>query len=499
MESLNDLATVFPDPRWRMDHLYTIVNEQGESVDFRLRPAQRKFLDDLWTYNVILKARQLGFTTLIDLMALDMTLFNRNFTAVIIAETKDKAADIFNAKVMYPYEHLPREIREWCPIVSHSADGEVHFGNGGYIKVMVSARSGTCQFLHISEYGPVCAKSPAKAKEIRTGSLPAVHDGGWVFIESTAMGNNGDFYDLVQRAKARQLTGRPLGRREYRLHFFPWWQNAEYAAPNAEPHIPARLLNYFDELYARHGIALSEEQQAWYAVEEAVQHEDMWSEFPSYVDEAFKVAQDGSYYGRCFNDIYRTNRICAVPYEPNLPVFTAWDLGMSDETSIWFLQFLGKEIRVIDFYSNNGEGLGHYAAVLRDKGYKYARHFAPHDISVRELGSGVSRMETARQYGIQFDRLPTNLDVMGGIDACREMLQYCWFDEQKTETGRKALEAYKKEWDEKHACYKTQPLHDWSSHAADAFRTGAVAWKLGLCGEVGPRHKVKVTGGLRKI
>jgi hypothetical protein len=158
-----------------------------------------------------------------------------------------------------------------------------------------------------------------------------------------------------------------------------------------------------------------------------------------------------------------------------LPVFTSWDLGMSDETTIWFFQFYGKEIRVIDFYAANGESLGHYINVLHDKGYRYARHFAPHDIAVRELGTGVSRLETARKLGVEFDRIPTNVDLMGGIENSREMLTFCWFDECKTEEGRKALEAYKKEWDEKHGVYKNHPLHDWSSHAADSFRTMAQA------------------------
>lgn len=485
--------------KWRLNNLYHVVDEQGQDCLFRMRPAQERFFDRMHFYNIVLKARQLGFTTLIDLIGLDMVLFRKNFTAVIIAETKEKAADIFERKVIYPYEHLPQELKDWCPVSSQSKDGEMSFGNGSMIKVMVSARSGTCQFLHVSEYGPVCAKQPAKAREVKTGSLPAVHAGGYCFIESTAMGNSGYFYEMVQQAQSKLLTGRPLSVQEFMLHFFPWHENAEYVADPESVVIPSRLLSYFDSLFTRHGIALTEEQMAWYTNQENTLHEDMWAEFPSYVDEAFKVAQDGSYYARAFQDIYRTNRICSVPYDPHLPVYTSWDLGMSDETSIWFFQFYGKEIRIIDFYSNNGEGLAHYAQVLREKGYKYGRHFAPHDIAVRELSSGVSRLETARKLGITFDRIPTNKDVMGGIENSREMLSYCWFDEAKTEAGRKALESYKKEWDEKHAVYKSQPLHDWSSHGADAFRTGAQAWKMGLCGMDNNSSPVRVTGGLRRI
>lgn len=485
---------------WRLNNLYHIIDEHGTDVLFRMRKAQESFFSSMHTYNIVLKARQLGFTTLIDLIGLDMVLFRKNCTAVIIAETKEKAADIFERKVIYPYEHLPKALRDWCPVVSQNKSGEMSFGNGSMMKVMVSARSGTCQFLHVSEYGPVCAKSPAKAREIKTGSLPAVHAGGYCFIESTAMGNSGYFYELVQQAKARLLSGRAHGIQEFKLHFYPWHENPEYSAAVDSVVIPSRLLMYYDELYARHGIALSEEQMAWYATQESMLHEDMWAEFPSYVDEAFKVAQDGSYYARAFQEIYRSNRICYVPYESSLPVYTSWDLGMSDSTAIWFFQFYGKEIRVIDYYENNGEGLGHYANVLRDRGYKYGRHFAPHDIAVRELGSGISRLETARKLGIVFDRIPTNVDVMGGIDNCREMLSYCWFDEAKTDQGRKCLEGYKKEWDERHGCYKSAPLHDWCSHGADSFRTMAQAWKLGYCGEAAlGRDRIRTVGGLRKL
>ena len=495
---LEQLGACFADPVWRVSNLYRVVDENGTECDFRPRPAQQQFLRNLWYRNIVLKARQLGFTTLIDIIGLDMAIFTDHLTAVIIAETKDKAADIFQRKVIYPYEHLPREIRDFCKIQSSSQLGEVSFSNGSQIKVMVSARSGTCQFLHVSEYGPVCAKAPAKAAEIKTGSLPAVHGRGFVFIESTAMGNAGDFYEMTMAAQALQRAGRKLDPLQYKLHFFPWHQNPEYRANPASVVIPDRLLAYFDELYGRQQIALSEEQMAWYAMTEATLHEKMWSEYPSYPDEAFRVARDGSYYAASFLDIYKTNRITTVPHEPALGVYTAWDLGVSDQTTIWFFQFLGKEIRVIDYYESSGEGLGHYASVLASKPYRYVRHFAPHDIAVRELGSGLSRLETARKFGINFDRIPTNLDLAGGIENVREMLAYCWFDEAKTETGRKALEAYKREWDEKLASYKSQPCHDWASHGADAFRTAAVAWKLGLVADPAGRKRVKTTGGIKK-
>lgn len=485
--------------------LYRIINEQGQEQVFAMRPAQEQFFDNLHYYNIVLKARQLGFTTFIDLMGLDMAIFTPNFTAVIIAETKDKAKDIFERKIRYPYDHLPDEIKKWCPIVG-KPKGELQFANGSNIKVMVSARSGTCNFLHVSEYGPVCAKQPLKAEEIKTGSFPAVHAGGFVFVESTAMGNAGDFYEMVKMAEEDANLGRRLAQQEFKLHFFPWWQNDSYISDSTLV-IPSRLLQYFDQLYDVHGITLTEEQQRWYAFMERQLGEKMWAEYPSYPQEAFKVAQEGAYYAREFHKIQSENRICRIGYDEHLPVYTSWDLGISDDTAIWFFQFYGKEIRVIDYYENNGEGLPHYATVVNSKEYRYGGHFAPHDIEVRELGSGLSRMDTARKLGLEFERIPTNRDLMGGIEHCREMLQFCWFDDSKTELGRKCLQNYKKEWNSKHGIYQTHPLHDWTSHGADAFRTMAMAWKMnkvaGVFGNGNSPYSgsrtLNVTGGRVKI
>jgi hypothetical protein len=145
-----------------------------------------------------------------------------------------------------------------------------------------------------------------------------------------------------------------------------------------------------------------------------------------------------------------------------------------------------------------------YAKILRDKGYDYGGHFAPHDLAVRELGTGISRKDKAAELGINFEIIPTNRDVMSGIEAVRDMLDYAWFDESKTAEGVKALENYRKEWNDKTASFKATPLHDWTSHGADAFRTIAVAWKMGLIrNAVGNRReenrKIKIVSNRVKI
>ena len=495
---MNDkFQELFLSREWRIENLFKIVDENGQEVPFKLRPVQRDFIRNFHTYNVILKARQLGFTTLIDVIGLDMSIFTKNFTMVIIAETKEKAADIFEKKIIFPYEHLPSEIKNSIRMVSYDRSGEVKFSNGSSIQVMVSARSGTCQFLHVSEYGPVCANSPKKALEIKTGSFPAVHRGNFIFIESTAMGNTGYFYEIVKKAWEDDLIGKKLTEQEYKLFFYPWWRNDEYRV-SGDVIIPERILKYFDSLYNNYKIVLDDKQMKWYTVQEGILHEQIWSEFPSFAMEAFKVAQDGAYYARQFEFLYRENRICKLPYEQSLPVYKAWDLGMSDETAIWFFQVYGKEIRCIDYYQNHSEGLLHYKNVLEEKGYKYARHFAPHDIAVRELSTGVSRLEAARKLGIDFVRIPTNKDLLGGIEQVRQMMVYCWFDESKCEEGLRCLKNYKREWDDKYSKFKDHPCHDDTSHGADAFRTFAVAWAMGELKSATPYNRIKIIGGLRK-
>lgn len=167
-------------------------------------------------------------------------------------------------------------------------------------------------------------------------------------------------------------------------------------------------------------------------------------------------------------------RIREVKHDPILQVHTAWDLGMADSTSILFWQQAHGEHRFIDYYETSGEGLPHYAQVLQEKGYKYGRHFAPHDIQVREMGSGLSRIEVARSLGIDFEMVP-NIPLEEGIHAAKMALARCWFDEEKLAPAIESLAHYRREYDDRMRIFKKRPIHDWSSHTADAFRYFAVA------------------------
>lgn len=188
---------------------------------------------------------------------------------------------------------------------------------------------------------------------------------------------------------------------------------------------------------------------------------------------SFAAALVGSYYGKQMVDAENEGRVGEVPHEVNLRVETWWDLGVGDSTAIWFVQRSGREIRVIDYHEASGEGLPYYVRVLQEKQYVYSRHIAPHDIEVRELGSGKSRRDTALSLGIRFQVAP-NLPIDDGIDAVRAMLPRCWFDRKKTARLVEALKQYQKNWNEKTKTFENHPYHNWASHAADAGRYGAV-------------------------
>lgn len=189
---------------------------------------------------------------------------------------------------------------------------------------------------------------------------------------------------------------------------------------------------------------------------------------------SFDKGVEGSYYTKYLDRIRLNHQIGQVPWESGFKVNTAWDLGMRDSTAIIFFQTIGQTVRIIDCYENSKEGLEHYVKVLENKPYSYGKHIAPHDIKVRELGTGVSRLEKARQLGVNFIVAP-DLSIIDGIEAVRTTLSRTYIDDTKALPLLRALENYRQEYDVKRKVYKEQPLHDNYSHMADAMRYLAIS------------------------
>jgi hypothetical protein len=460
------------DQIWRLHNLYYVVDKYGYRVKFRPNWAQIDLLEKMWFTNVILKARQLGFTTFIDLLLLDNCIWQPDKRAGIICHALPDAAVIFRDKVKFPFDNLPDEIKERAAPKLDSAN-ELLFANNSSIRVGTSMRSGTFNYLHISEYGKLCARTPDKAREVRTGALNTVQAGQLVFIESTAEGRAGHFFELCQTSEKLARSGKTLTALDYKFHFYPWWQHPDYVleAADGEYFISAELAEYFHELEVKEGIVLSEARRFWYFKKSIEQGEDMRREYPSTSAEAFQASVEGAYYRKDMLKARSERRIKTVPYIRDIPVNTFWDLGFNDFNAIWFHQQVGTEHRFIDYLQDSGEADVFYAKKLQERPYVYGTHYLPHDADqhwkdgntaydrYRKLLRGMGRVQTVTK--VAENRL--------GVSAVRAILPQCWFDEQKCEVGIGALDLFRKEWDEKNGCWKETYKHDDASHGAKAF------------------------------
>lgn len=304
----------------------------------------------------------------------------------------------------------------------------IDFPNGGQYRIFGADNPDALRGLYFDgvifdEYG---LQPPGIFSEV---VRPALSDrGGWALFVGTPNGKN-QFYDAVQQAK--QDDG---------------WFVAEYKASET-------------------GILTADELQA----ARAVMTRD---EYNQEYECSFEASVKGAIYAREIQQAREQGRITSLPYEPGLLVDTWWDLGVGDQTAIWFVQQQRQEVRLIDYYESSGVGLQHYAGVLSGRGYEYGKHVAPHDIAVKELGTGRSRLEAARHLGIHF-QVAGRLPLEDGINAARMLLPKCWFDVDKCRKGLEALQHYRWDYNQRINEFKPVPLHDWASHGADAFRTGA--------------------------
>lgn len=287
-----EMARCLADPEWRLfsGYLYKIIikgdkDEEGLVMPFRPNRAQRRFIRRLWHRNIILKARQLGFSTLICILWLDTALFCENVRCGIIAQDREAAESLFRDKVKFAYDQLPDALRRMMPLKANNASTLVFGHNNSSIRVATSMRSGTIHRLHISEFGKICAKYPDKAVEVITGSIPAVPSTGVLVIESTAEGRDGAFYKITQAAMAAAESGKKLSVKDYRFHFFPWWQEPGYQIDPDDVLLTEQDEEYFAKVEGITGAKLTSRQKAWYVAtrdgEFSGEDEKMWQEYPS--------------------------------------------------------------------------------------------------------------------------------------------------------------------------------------------------------------------------
>jgi hypothetical protein len=336
------------------------------------------------------------------------------------------------------------------------------------------------QYLHISEYGKLCSQFADKAREVRTGALNTLQAGQVVFIESTAEGREGHFFELCETGQAKQRMGTKLTPLDFRFFFYPWHKEPSHELDPEGVVIGDDLRKYFERLETCDGIELNDRKRAWYAKKIETQLEDMKREYPSTPAEAFEASIEGAYYAQQMAQAELQGRVGAFAALPELAVNTAWDIGVGDATAIWFWQRARDGIYVVGYYENSGEGLPHYIDVLeqyrRRLGWTYGQHIVPHDAKVKEFSTGRTRIETMLAAGIR-PTLCAMHSLEDGINSVRATLPHCWFAEDECSVGIRHLKSYRKDWDETRGAWKDKPRHDSSSHSADAFRYLSMAWR----------------------
>lgn len=503
-----DLKECLEDPMWRVcsGALYKIITkvegEEGEGlvVEFKPNRAQTRFLRRLWHRNVILKARQLGFTTLVAILWLDHALFNANSRCGIIAQDRDAAKVIFRDKVQFAYRNLPEYLREAMPLEADNADELVFAHNNSSIRVATSMRSGTLHRLHVSEFGKICAKYPDKAREVVTGSIPAVPLDGILIIESTGEGRDGEYYKIVQKAGALADAGKELTKREYRLHFYAWHDAPEYRMDPAGVIITDKLHEYFDSVEAIVGTTLDDEQRAWYAAtldaDFSGDTEKMLQEYPSTREEPFQVSTEGCYFTKQMTSARKNGQLIKnLPVLASTPCWTFWDIGSSDGTAIWVMQRIGHEFRVIRFYEAWGEPYSHAVAWLQGLGLIWDRMYLPHDADHVRQGQTSNKspkqMLSELMPGIRFETVPRIQELNWGIQQTRDIFPFLYFDETHCKAGLAHLDSYKKKWIPSQCTWGDEPeKHDGHSEAADALRQFGQAHSAKLLNlGSGPRKK----------
>lgn len=506
------LERCLADPQWRIFSgcLYKIkikgddfTDDEGNlqvaetfELPFKPNPAQIKFLDRLWYRNIILKARQLGFTTLVCILWLDHALFNANQNCAIIAQDLETVWEIFSEKIKFAYDNLPPEIRERFPLETCNKSEMKFAHNGSKIRVATSFRGGTNHRLHISEFGKICAKFPDKAREVVTGSIPTVPSNGVLVIESTAEGRDGAFYKMVNTAQENYSSRKKLSLKDYRFHFYAWWQEPKYRLDSSSVDISATDHELFDEIEfkVKESIGidtkLDPDQRAWYVVTRdndlTGDQAKMWQEYPSFPEEAFQVATDGNYYAKDMMNLRKRGGVGQIEVL-DVPTFTYWDIGNSDGCAIWYHQIMNQQDRFIRYYEAHGADLRHYASEIVKHGYIYHTHFLPHDAAHQRLGDyNKSVLEQLQELlpGHNFEIIPRITQLITGIQQTRKHLKNAWFDRDRCELGIKRIEGYQKKFSRADGRYIDAPNKaNGCSEGADALRQWAQAKEAGLLGE----------------
>jgi hypothetical protein len=477
-----ELLEALKDPRWRLSNLYWITDKDGREVLFQPNEVQARFLDDIWFRNVVPKARQRGFSTVIQILMLDTALFEDNVNAAVVAQDLPSCLKIFRNKIAFAYDRLPALIRKMVPFTSRTKT-EIVFANGSTVSVAVSTRSGTYQFLHVSELGIISKTDPDKADEIQSGSLPSVDQNGIIVVESTVEGAAGIFSDMVRRAQSHQQLGIRLNKMQYRLHWASWWDAREYEADPEGIVFTKADLDYFNRAEIAIGRPLSLEKRAWYVLKRDEEFNGNWekmkSQYPTTIDEAMEVNQEGLWlYQQIAQAKLEGRWKMRLPYDPSRPVHFFWDIGVSDANGVWAGQEDGPWMNWLRYFETWGQPYAVIVGEMQQAGFHvWGKTKLPHDADQRRPGIYQLRSPKDMLEDLKIpnmETVPRTGDLVeGGMEDLRAAFPRYRFDEVGCAEGLVHLEGYSKRWDKTHGRWIDEVDKNGHQHCPDALRQHA--------------------------
>lgn len=479
------------DPLWRLSNLYYIKDEHAKLIKFKPNPEQEVIIRDIYIHKkrkiVILKARQLGMSTVISIIILDTLVFSRGAPCAIVDLTQTDATKKLEGKIKLAWNNLPRELTEAYEI---GKDSDKRFQiklidqsrtkDEGWSDVQagMNARGDTFAFLHISEWGAIQFEDEQRSVEIVTGALPAAKS-GVVVVETTWKGpKDGPLWEIVDRS----LKTKPedLTTEDYTLHFFPWFTDKSYTLEGNADQIDDDTTVYLDKIEQELDMEFTPGQRLWYFKKAMSLGFYRFREYPSTLEECFRGEIQGAIYQQAVMKARTENRVTRCHYDPTNFVHTIWDLGSPVNTVTWFFQMIGNSFVFIDIMCEEDIPLTERAAAMLAKGYNYGRHILPHDaMSKEKSGKNFAEQLVALQLP-NITILPRPDDIWPGINRAISMFPRFYFDDQNCERGIEGLENYRTKKDKKNNYITETPVHDWTSHIADPIRMLAEADEQGV-------------------
>lgn len=469
------------DALWRVANLYDILHPKLGVIPFRPNAEQVAVLIciHLRGYLRILlpKARQLGMSTLLVILAMDATAFNSGWKSALIDKTAPDAEEKLRGKARLAWETLARE----CPqavagITCRAGTEEMRWQAGDDVestfKATVGVRGGTLNILLVSEWGEIQNSQRSRSVEILSGGLPAVEqagDDGLVVVETTwACGTDGELGGLAK--EALETPEEHKGRRSWRIVFFSFIGRPEYSADVG--YIDAESAKAIASIERRVGYELTHGQKLWYAGKRReLGARLMRSQYPATLADCLDATREGSIYGDWLESAQSEGRLdVALAVDGSVPVHTFWDLGSPVNTVCLFVQVVGREWRIIDADLDLDVTLADRVARIMARGYNLGHHFIPHDGGTgKTAGTDADAMRRAGLQNIIV--VPRVHDVWDGIDETRSIFgEFVFRDTPAVRLVRQRLAAYHSLREKNSGLTVERPVHDINSHVADAFR-----------------------------